>query len=153
MRSQRLDPLLKIMQQRQDAVAREVADRDRVLGEQEQRLEALRRYAEEYAAAPAEASISPALLVNRLAFRERLNAAVVQQAGIVDQSRQLSDVERARLMLASRETKVLEQLADSYRAQETKVAEQRVQRELDDMGGRRARSAQLAADDDKETTP
>ena len=95
MRSQRLDPLLKIMQQRQDAVAREVADRDRVLGEQEQRLEALRRYAEEYAAAPAEASISPALLVNRLAFRERLNAAVVQQAGIVDQSRQLSDVERA----------------------------------------------------------
>ncbi len=147
MRSQRLDPLLKIMQQRQDAVAREVADRDRVLGEQEQRLEALRRYAEEYAAAPAEASISPALLVNRLAFRERLNAAVVQQAGIVDQSRQLSDVERARLMLASRETKVLEQLADSYRAQETRVAEQRVEREMDDLGGRRARIAALASGD------
>jgi flagellar FliJ protein len=152
MRSQRLDPLLKIMQQRQDAVAREVADRDRALGEQEQRLEALRRYAEEYAAAPAEASISPALLVNRLAFRERLNAAVVQQAGIVDQSRQLSDVERARLMLASRETKVLEQLADSYRAQESKVAEQRVQREMDDLGGRRARMAALAAEKDGQPT-
>ena len=151
MRSQRLDPLLKIMQQRQDAVAREVADRDRVLGEQEQRLEALRRYAEEYAAAPAEASISPALLVNRLAFRERLNAAVVQQAGIVDQSRQLSDVERARLMLASRETKVLEQLADSYRAQESKAAEQRVQREMDDLGGRRARMAALAGEEGQGT--
>lgn len=145
MRSQRLDPLLKVMQQRQDAAAREVAERDRVLGEQEQRLEALRRYAEEYAAAPAEASISPALLVNRLAFRERLNAAVVQQAGIVDQSRQISDVQRARLLLASRETKVLEQLADSYRAQESRVAEQRVQREMDDLGGRRARSAAVAA--------
>ena len=145
MRSQRLDPLLKVMQQRQDAAAREVAERDRVLDEQKQRLEALRRYAEEYAAAPAEASISPALLVNRLAFRERLNAAVVQQAGIVDQSRQISDVQRARLLLASRETKVLEQLADSYRAQESKVAEQRVQREMDDLGGRRARSAAVAA--------
>jgi flagellar FliJ protein len=145
MRSQRLDPLLRIKQQRQDEVARNVADRERVLGEQEQRLEALRRYAEEYALAPSESSISPALLVNRLAFRERLNAAVVQQAGIVDQSRQLSDVERARLMLASRETKVLEQLADSYRAQESKVAEQRVQREMDDLGGRRARSAAVAA--------
>ena len=145
MRSQRLDPLLKVMQQRQDAAAREVAERDRVLDEQKQRLEALRRYAEEYAAAPAEASISPALLVNRLAFRERLNAAVVQQAGIVDQSRQLSDVQRARLLLASRETKVLEQLADSYRAQESRVAEQRVQREMDDLGGRRARSAAVAA--------
>ena len=148
MRSQRLDPLLRIKQQRQDEVARDVADRERVLGEQEQRLEALRRYAEEYAQAPAESSISPALLVNRLAFRERLNAAVVQQAGIVDESRQLSDVERARLMLASRETKVLEQLADSYRAQESKVAEQRVQREMDDLGGRRARAAALAAGDE-----
>jgi flagellar FliJ protein len=147
MRSQRLDPLLKLMQQRQDSVARDVADRDRALGEQQERLDALRRYAEEYAAAPAATSISPALLVNRLAFRERLNAAVVQQAGIVDHSRQLSDVERARLMLASREAKVLEQLSDSYRAQESKVAEQRVQREMDDLGGRRARVAALAADD------
>ena len=43
MRSQRLDPLLRIKQQRQDEVARNVADRERVLGEQEQRLEALRR--------------------------------------------------------------------------------------------------------------
>jgi flagellar FliJ protein len=146
MRSQRLDPLLRIMQQRQDSVAREVADRERALGEQQERLDALRRYAEEYAAAPAEASISPALLVNRLAFRERLNAAVVQQAGIVDQSRQLSDVERARLMLASRETKVLEQLADSYRAQESKAAEQRVQREMDDLGGRRAGLAAQSGD-------
>ncbi len=145
MRSQRLDPLLKVMQQRQDAAAREVAERDRALGEQQERLEALRRYAEEYAAAPASASISPALLVNRLAFRERLNAAVVQQAGIVDHSRQLSDVERARLMLASRETRVLEQLSESYRAQETKAADQRVQRELDDLGGRRARAAAVAA--------
>jgi flagellar protein FliJ len=147
MRSQRLDPLLKVMQQRQDSVARDVADRERVLDEQQQRLDALRRYAEEYAAAPTQASISPALLVNRLAFRERLNAAVVQQAGIVDQSRQLSDVERARLLLASRETKVLEQLASSYRAQESKVAEQRVQSELDDLGGRRARAASLASED------
>ena len=43
MRSQRLDPLLKIMQQRQDSVARDVAERDRALGEQQERLEALRR--------------------------------------------------------------------------------------------------------------
>jgi len=152
MRSQRLDPLLKVMQQRQDTAARDVAERDRALLEQQERLESLRRYAEEYAATPDTATISPALLVNRLAFRERLNAAVVQQAGIVDHNRQLSDVERTRLLLASRETKVLEQLADSYRAQESKVAEQRVQRELDDLGGRRARAAALAADDPEPKT-
>ena len=44
-RSQRLDPLLRVKQQRQDDVAREVAERDRTLAEQEQRLDALRRYA------------------------------------------------------------------------------------------------------------
>ena len=146
MRSQRLDPLLKVVQQRQDKAARDVAERERELAAQQERLDALRRYAEEYAAAPATATTVPALLVNRLAFRERLNAAVVQQAGVVDNSKRLSDVERARLMLASRETKVLGQLADSYRAQESKQAEQRVQRELDDIGGRAARAAAVAAE-------
>ena len=144
-RSQRLDPLIKVVQQRQDDAARDVAERERALLEQTERLEALRRYAAEYATAPSTATIAPALLVNRLAFRERLNAAVVQQAGIVDHSRQLSDIERTRLLLASRETKVLEQLASSYRAEESKVAEQRVQRELDDIGSRGARVAAVAA--------
>ena len=140
MRSQRLDPLLKVVQQRQDAAAREVAERERALTEQQERLDALRRYAEEYAVAPAMTTIAPALLANRLAFRERLDAAVTQQLGIVDHSRERSDVERARLLLASRETKVLEKLADSYRAQEGREAEQRVQRELDDLAGRQPRS-------------
>lgn len=152
MRSQRLDPLLKIVQQRQDTVALEVAERERALTEQQQRLDALRRYAEDYAAAPSSVLISPALLVNRLAFRTRLDAAVVQQAGIVDQNRQQGDIERARLLLASRETKVLEKLADSYRAEESRVAERYVQRELDDLGGRRALIAALAAEQTESTT-
>ncbi|MDG2519785.1 flagellar export protein FliJ [Lysobacter soli] len=139
-RSQRLDPLLNLMQQRQDAAARDVAERDRQLAEQEQRLDALRRYAEEYAITPSEATIAPALLANRIAFRAKLETAVDQQTRIVDSSRQNRDVERTRLMLASRDNKVLEKLADSYRAQESRVAEQRVQRELDDLGGRRVRA-------------
>jgi flagellar FliJ protein len=140
-RSERLDPLLRVVQQRQDAAAREVAERDRTLAEQEARLEALRRYAEEYATTPASTTIAPALLANRLAFRAKLETAVVQQSRIVDSSRQHCDVERARLMLASRDTKVMEQLAGSYRAQESRVDEQRVQRELDDLGARRVRQA------------
>lgn len=145
-RSQRLDPLLRIKQQRQDEVAREVAERERAAAEQQARLDMLRRYADEYAITPAgNTTIAPALLANRLAFREKLNAAVQQQAGIVDSSRQNVEVERARLMLASRDTKVLEQLKASYRTEEQRVADQRVQRELDDLGGRRARAAQQAA--------
>jgi flagellar FliJ protein len=148
-RSQRLDPLLRVVQQRQDDAARQLAERDKAQAEQEARLDALRRYAEEYAATPpgADGTIAPALLANRLAFRAKLDAAVAQQTRIVDSSKQQTEIERTRLMLASRDTKVLEKLAASYRSEEAKVAEQRTQRELDDLGARRAREAQDKAGD------
>lgn len=148
-RSQRLDPLLRVVQQRQDDAARQLAERDKAHAEQEARLDALRRYAEEYATTPpgADGTIAPALLANRLAFRAKLDAAVVQQSRIVDNSKQQTEIERTRLMLASRDTKVLEKLAASYRSEEAKVAEQRTQRELDDLGARRVREAQDKAGD------
>jgi len=150
-RSQRLDPLMRVAQQRQDDAARQLAERDRAHAEQEQRLEALRRYAAEYATAPASVSIAPALLANRLAFRAQLDTAVERQHGIVDRSRQTLELERARLMLASRDSKVLEQLAASYRAEETRAGEQRSQRELDELGARsaaRLRQAQASGDEE-----
>jgi flagellar FliJ protein len=52
-RSQRLDPLLRVVQQRQDAAAREVAERDKVLAEQQQRFDMLKEYADTYQVAPA----------------------------------------------------------------------------------------------------
>ncbi|MDQ3206445.1 MAG: flagellar export protein FliJ [Pseudomonadota bacterium] len=149
MRSQRLDPLLRVKQQRQDDVARTVAERDRAVLEQEQRLDALRQYAAEYAAPEATigSTFAPALLANRLAFREKLDSAVEQQKRIVDTTREHADVERTRLLLASRETHVLEQLRSSYRAEESRHAEKHVQRELDDIGARRMRNVLLGGGD------
>jgi flagellar FliJ protein len=147
-RSQRLDPLLRIKQRHQDEVAQQVAARDAALVEQQQRLEALQRYAAEYTQAPAQgATINPALLANRLAFQEKLAQAVTQQTQIVDRTREATEVERARLMIASREKHVLEKLAASYRADETRVADSRAQKELDDLAGRRARAAAMRDDE------
>ena len=141
-RSQRLDPLLRVAQQRQDAAAKDLAERDKALAEQQQRFDLLKQYADNYNVAPASGTLSPSMLANHLAFRAKLDTALQQQQQVVDNSRQNCEVERARLMLASRDNKVLEQLAASYKAEETRVAEQRVQRELDDLGGRRVRTAQ-----------
>ena len=58
--------------------------------------------------------------------------------------------ERARLILDSRDKAVLEQLAASYRAQEKVVTDRRDQREMDDIGARRARLAQTEDQDDGE---
>jgi len=145
--SKRIDPLLRRAQEHEDEVARDLADRQRALETNQSRLEELRRYAEEYASAQM-AATSPVQLMNRRAFLDRLDGAVQQQAQTVDRSREKVEAERARLLLASRDKQVLEQLAASYRAQERKVEDRRDQREMDDLGARLSRKARTAEDND-----
>ncbi|AXK71213.1 flagellar export protein FliJ [Lysobacter sp. TY2-98] len=146
-RSQRLDPIIQIKQRQQDEVAQQVAAREASHVEQKARLEALQRYAAEYSSTPEQgATLNPALLANRVAFQSKLQQAVAQQMQIVDRSREATEVERARLMLASRETHVLQKLAASYRTEESRVADKRTQKELDDLAGRRRAPALGAAE-------
>ena len=150
MQSRRIDPLLRRAQEHEDTVARELAERQRAHELQESRLEELRRYADEYASSQL-AATSPAQLANRRAFLDRLESAVQQQSLTVDSSRERLEAERTRLLLASRDKQVLEQLAASYRAQERKVDERRSQREMDDLGARRVRAAQQAGEAEGES--
>ena len=149
--SRRLDPLLRRAQDHEDEVARVLAERQQTLDLHQSRLEELRRYAEEYANAQM-AATSPAQLMNRRAFLDRLDSAVQQQSQTVNHNRERVDAERARLLLASRDKQVLEQLAASYRAQEQKVEDRRDQREMDDLGARRVRLAQQAAASEGESS-
>ncbi|WP_448142605.1 flagellar export protein FliJ [Stenotrophomonas bentonitica] len=151
MQSKRIDPLLKRAQDHEDEVARDLAERQRVLDTHLSRLDELRRYAEEYANAQM-AATSPAQLLNRRAFLDRLDTAVAQQRQTVDSNREKVEAERARLILASRDKAVLEQLAASYRAQEKVLVDRRDQREMDDLGARRSRLAR-AEDTDSGDTP
>lgn len=145
MQSQRIDPLLRRAQEHEDAVARDLAERQRMLDTHLSRLEELRRYAEEYANSQVRAT-SPAQLANRQAFLDKLESAVQQQNQTVTANRERVEAERARLMLACRDKQVLEQLAASYRAQEKKVVDRREQREMDDLGARTARAKLAEAD-------
>ncbi|AAM41211.1 flagellar export protein FliJ [Xanthomonas campestris] len=140
MQSKRIDPLLRRAQEQEDKVARDLAERQRALDTHQSRLEELRRYAEEYASSQMSGT-SAVALSNRRAFLDRLDSAVLQQAQTVESNRAKVEAERTRLLLASREKQVLEQLAASYRAQENKVIERRDQREMDDLGARRVRLA------------
>ena len=136
--SRRLDPLLRRAQDLEDEVAKALAERQQALDMHQSRLSELRQYAEEYANAQL-ATTSAAQLLNRRAFLDRLDNAVEAQSKTVDSNQERVDAERARLLLASRDKAVLEQLAASYRAQEKQVADRRDQREMDDIGARRAR--------------
>ena len=147
MQSRRIHPLLRRAQETEDAVAQDLAERQRVLETHVARLDELRRYAEEYTSGHM-AATSAAALSNRRAFLDRLDNAVQQQIQTVDLNRGKVEAERARLLLASREKKVLEQLAASYRAQEAKVVSRREQHDMDDLGARRVRAAVRKGDAD-----
>ena len=149
MQSRRIDPLLRRAQEHEDSVARDLAERQNTLAQHESRLEELRQYAEDYANSQM-AATSPAQLANRRAFLERIDQALAQQLQNVDRSRSSVDIERDRLLLASRDKQVLEQLAASYRAQERQIVERRDQREMDDLGARRVRQAATAAQESEE---
>lgn len=136
MNAKRLVPIQRLAQKREDDQARQLAEQQKTLETQEQRLQELRRYVAEYAAIPSASTLTPALLSNRRAFVEKLDTAVQQQSKQVDKARGTCDVERARLLLASREVSVLDKLAASYQAQERKDAEKRSQKELDDHAAR-----------------
>ena len=74
--SKRIDPLLKRAQEHEDAVARDLAERQRVLDTHLSRLDELRRYAEEYG------PVRPT--ARRRAFLDRLDSAVEQQQATVN---------------------------------------------------------------------
>lgn len=139
--SRRMAPLLRRAQEKQDAVARELARRQQALDTHAQRLSELRQYTDEYVSTPL-AGVTSSQLLNRRAFLDRLETAVRLQAQTVQRSRATVEVERARLLAASRDRQVLEQLQQRYREQEQRLADRRDQRTLDDLGARIARARQ-----------
>ena len=145
MQSRRMNPLLQRAQEHEDSAACDLAERQRSLALHESRLEEMRGYASEYATSQMGATTA-AQLANRRAFLDRIDQALKQQAQSVDHSRASVDIQRDRLLIASRDKQVLEQLAASYRAQEHQVLERRNQREMDELGARRVRTAALAGE-------
>ncbi len=135
MRRDKFEPLLKHVEAREDEAARVFAEKIRALGEHERRLAELCRYADEYGRLDGERS-SAALLLNRQLFRERVETALGQQRQTVERSRGSCDVERARLLLASRDAKAMERLAASHRLRLDRAEVKRGQAELDDLAVR-----------------
>lgn len=138
--TKRLAPLLKRAQDRQDAAARQMAERQKVLDTHTQRLQELRQYTDEYLHAPLN-GITTSALINRRAFLDRLESAVKLQAQTVERNRQLVETERQRLLAMSRELQVMQTLNERYRDQERARENRQDQRVLDDLGARLATQA------------
>ncbi|MBK9495124.1 MAG: flagellar biosynthesis chaperone [Alphaproteobacteria bacterium ADurb.BinA280] len=133
MDTQRLKPIQQIAESREQSRAKVFAERGRALDAQQKRLDELAQYAREYAQpAQSGSTVTASMLQNRSAFLDRLDDAVRTQSKAVDKAKENVELERARLLLASREVAMLDKLADSYAVRERHVEAQRLQKELDD---------------------
>lgn len=137
MSAKRFDPLRRRAEQREEALAKALAQKVQAHQQQEQRLGDLERFRGEYAEPPRPGmALSPGLLQNRAAFLARIDEALGVQKKHLSSSEEALAIERTRLLLASRDKLVLEKLAASYRSAEQRLQEQREQRVLDDLGAR-----------------
>ena len=142
MDTQRLKPIQQIAESREQSRAKVFAERGRALDAQQKRLDELAQYAREYAQPVAQGgTVTASMLQNRSAFLERLEDAVKTQTKAVDKARESVELERARLLLASREVAMLDKLADSYAVRERHAEALRMQKELDDHAIRGHRKA------------
>jgi flagellar FliJ protein len=141
--SQRLEPIHRLNQHREDEAARRLAESQQALQRQENQLGEMERYLLEYEAGRPGAALAPSLLANREIFLRQLAEALRWQAGAVEEARGRLEMARQQWLGRHRDTGVLEHLIERGRDSERKVQEQRTQRELDEFALRLPLAARL----------
>ena len=131
--AKRLQPIQQLSEQREDAAAEALAEARRQLAQRENQLRDLENYRE-----PAGSVTSVELLLNREAFRLKLNEAIAQQRRAIEQSRRVVEQQRQRWLASHRQTQVYDHLAERSREHERHRDEQRAQRDLDELALRGA---------------
>jgi len=132
----RLAPLLHRAQERQNAAARQLAERQRLLALHEARLGELGRYADDYGTRPP-AAANAAQLHRQRAFLGRVFTALEQQRQTVSETHHHVEHGREHWRTAYRNTQVLEHLSARSHAAERAQEQRREQRTLDEFSARR----------------
>lgn len=142
--SKRLAPIHQLAQGREDHAARQLAESQRLLAQQENQLLEMERYLSEYSEGRVGAAMAPALLANREAFLRQLAEALRWQSGAVADARQRLQQAREHWVGKHRDTDMLEHLIDRSHNDERRVQERRLQRELDEFAQLRPAPSQMA---------
>jgi len=142
--SKRLVPIKQLAQSRETDAARQLAESQRLVQQQEAQLQEMERYLGEYRENRIGAAMAPALLANREAFLRQLAEALRWQAGAVAEAHQRLQQARDQWVGKHRDTDVLEHLIERSHKDELRAQERRLQRELDEFAQRRPAQSQLA---------
>lgn len=148
-KSQRLKPIIKLSDNRQQDAARAVAASKRILEERQNRLADLECYRDEYAArfkAMGAGGMAVSQIHEYRAFLANLAAAVTQQEKLILMARQDLD-DKLRLWHQARgKARALDVVAIKYRQEERRIEDRREQILSDEQAHRLGRAGSHGSD-------
>lgn len=141
-RSDRMAPVQQVLEQGEQARARELGEAQRRLADAEAKLNELKTYHGEYQKAfrqRAEDGTRVNSLRDFQAFLARLELAVSQQEKLVATAREQTAHQRRNWQGAARQVKAVETVVDRWRNEEARAGDRRDQKETDERAQRSAR--------------
>ncbi len=138
-RSDRLEPVQKIVDDTERRLAEHFAASERLLNGCEQKLNELTGYRDDYTkgfAHRAGQGMGARELMDYQAFMSRLTEAITQQTEVVDRARVDRDAQRKRWQEAAQRSKVLTHVIENWEQQEQREVAHREQVESDERAQR-----------------
>lgn len=139
-KSNRLKPVQRLSEAREQDAAKALGDSNRHVSEQEQRLADLENYREEYARyyqQRGEQGVTAAKLMELQRFLHNLNKAIEQQQQVVAMARQRSEQSKQQWNSARGKSQALDKVVERYRKEEDRSASRQEQKDNDEYAQRK----------------
>ncbi len=139
--SERLKPVRNIAQTKERDAAKALGSAQRLLQDEESKLEQLRQFHQEYLQrfeASARVGMTVAQLLEYQAFMAKLKLAIEQQVAAVESQRQQKNLSQQKWQAKHSRTEALGKVIARYRREEVQSRERREQQESDERGLRGA---------------
>lgn len=134
-RSQRLEPVVKVAENREQQAAKALGDAQGALAEAQQRLEELKHYREDYIQrfhTAGSFGMSAAQMGDYRLFLSNLSQAIEQQTAMVQQAAAVVERQRQQWFNRRGKVKMLDNVVSRYQADEQRDADRKEQREQDE---------------------
>ena len=139
-KSNRLKPVQRLSEAREQDAAKALGDSNRHVSEQEQRLADLENYREEYARyyqQRGEQGVTAAKLMELQRFLHNLNKAIEQQQQVVAMAKQRSEQSKQQWNSARGKSQALDKVVERYRKEEDRSASRQEQKDNDEYAQRK----------------
>ncbi|HHI94984.1 MAG TPA: flagellar export protein FliJ [Gammaproteobacteria bacterium] len=142
-RSQRLAPVVKVAENREQQAARSLGDSQSALNQAQQRLDELKNYREEYIQrfhANGAVGMSAVQMGDYRLFLSNLSRAIEQQTALVQQAAAVVEEQRQKWFTRRGKVKMLGNVVSRFQADEQRVVDRKEQLEQDERAQRMPKS-------------